>query len=112
MKSAEERFIATGMSYKTAMSSNAFTSGSWGWDVSGSQKNMRKSIAPSAICAPICWSPPKGPLLKAFTGRPVCSVISRAVVPVPHRKCPPSVPLLRDQCDMLLYAYRMHKCPL
>ena len=46
-----------------------------------------KSILPSTIFAPICWSPPRGPLLYPLTGSPVLSVIILAVVPVPHKKC-------------------------
>ena len=63
MKSAEARLQAMGIFHTTAMRKSALTSGSWGCGSSGSQKKMRKSILLSTILAPICWSPPRGPLL-------------------------------------------------
>ena len=38
MKSAEARLLAMGIFHTTAMRKRAFTSGSWGWGSSGSQK--------------------------------------------------------------------------
>jgi glycine oxidase len=62
-KSALARLHAAGMFRSTAIRSSAFTSGSCGCGSSGSQKKISKSIFPSAILAPICWSPsgPDGP---------------------------------------------------
>ena len=88
MKSAVARLFATGISYTTAILRSALTSGSCGCASNGSHKKIMKSICPSTIFAPICWSPPSGPLQYPFTGSPVFSAIRRAVVPVPHRKCP------------------------
>ena len=42
----------------TATRSRALTSGSCGCGSSGSHRNTSRSISPSAIRAPICWSPP------------------------------------------------------
>jgi hypothetical protein len=64
MKSAEARLHDMGMFHTTAMRRRAFTSGSWESDSRGSQKKIRKSMQPSAMRAPICWSPPNGPLSK------------------------------------------------
>ena len=61
--------------------------GSCGCAVRGSEKKIIRSTCPSTTFAPICWSPPRGPLLYPLTGSPVLSVIILAVVPVPHRKC-------------------------
>ena len=82
MKSAEARLQATGMLRTTATRSRAFTSGSCGCGSSGSQKNTSRSIPPSAIRAPICWSPPYGPLRKQVTGRPSRSCSRWPVVAV------------------------------
>ena len=52
---------------------SAFTSTSCGIGVSGSTKKISASIFASAISAPICWSPPSGPLFSrriASSGRP------------------------------------------
>ena len=70
MKSAVARLHATGMLQTTATRSSALTSGSCGCGSSGSQKKTSTSISPSAMRAPICWSPPNGPLRKQVTGRP------------------------------------------
>ena len=64
MKSAEARLQAIGMFQTTAMRRSALTSGSCGCGSSGSQKKIRKSISSLTILAPICWSPPRGPLSK------------------------------------------------
>ena len=69
------------ISYTTAILSNAFTSGSCGCASNGSHRKIIKSICPSTILAPICWSPPNGPLQYPFTGSPVFSEINFAVVP-------------------------------
>ena len=61
-KSAEARLQANGMFHTTATRRRAFTSGSCGIGAKGAQKKMRKSISPSAMREPICWSPPRGPL--------------------------------------------------
>ena len=66
----------------TASRSSALTSGSCGCGSSGSQKKTRKSISPSAISAPSCWSPPSGPLWSFWTPTPSSSSRSVPVVPV------------------------------
>ena len=76
---------ATGMFQTTAIRSSAFTSGSCGRGWSGSQKKIRKSISPSAMRAPICWSPPRGPLWSTVTSRPSSSRTSAPVVAVAYR---------------------------
>ena len=81
MKSAEARLQATGMFQTTAMRSKALTSGSCGCGCSGSQKKMTRSTVPSAMRAPICWSPPRGPLCSLITG--VCNASSSSVPVVP-----------------------------
>ena len=63
------------------------TSTSWGWGSSGSQKNTTKSIRPSAMAAPTCWSPPSGPLRKRVTSRPSSVAMSAPVVPVAYSSC-------------------------
>ena len=62
MKSAEARLHAMGIFQTTAMRNKALTSVSWGCGERGSQKKIMKSMVPSAILAPTCWSPPNGPL--------------------------------------------------
>jgi len=57
-KSAEALLHAMGTFQTTATRRSAFTSGSCDNGANGSQKKIRKSISPSAIRAPICWSPP------------------------------------------------------
>jgi hypothetical protein len=52
---------APGTFHKVARRSSALTPGSWGCGSSGSQKKITMSMSPSAILAPICWSPPSGP---------------------------------------------------
>src|SRR6266478_9855170 len=59
-KSAVARLQATGMLQTTATRSRALTSGSCGCGSSGSRRNTSRSISPSAMRAPICWSPPYG----------------------------------------------------
>src|SRR5674476_597173 len=59
--SAVAKLVATGTFHKVARRSSALTSGSWGCGSSGSQKKITMSMSPSAILAPICWSPPSGP---------------------------------------------------
>src|ERR1035437_5710164 len=58
--SAVAKLVATGTFHKVARRSSALTSGSWGCGSSGSQKKITMSMSPSAILAPICWSPPSG----------------------------------------------------
>jgi hypothetical protein len=87
MKSAEARSQVRGMFQTTAIRSSALTSGSWGWAVRGSQKKMRRSISPSAIQAPICISPPSGPLRTLVTGIPSSSASIPPVVPVAYSSC-------------------------
>ena len=82
MKSAVVRSQATGMFQTTAMRRSALTSVSWDIGWRGSQKKMRKSISPSAIRAPICWSPPSGPLWSLWTSRPSTFSRRAPVVPV------------------------------
>jgi hypothetical protein len=48
------RLHAIGKFHTTAIRSRAFTSGSWGYASSGSQKKIRKSILPSEMREPIC----------------------------------------------------------
>ena len=67
-KSAVDRLQATGTLYTTAMRSRAFTSTSWGCGSMGSQKKISTSTRPSAIMAPSCWSPPRGPERSLVTG--------------------------------------------
>jgi hypothetical protein len=62
MKSADAQLQAIGMFQTTAILKRALTSGLWGCGSRGSQKKIKKSIVPSTILAPICWSPPSGPL--------------------------------------------------
>ena len=57
--SAVATLFATGMFHSAASRSRALTSGSCGCGSSGSQKKISMSISPSAILAPICWSPPE-----------------------------------------------------
>ena len=78
------RLVATGTFQTAASRSSALTSGSCGCGSSGSQKKISVSIAPSAILAPICWSPPTGPLRKRCTGRPISYSRSVPVVPVAY----------------------------
>lgn len=52
-KSADALLQVTGMFQTTAIRNRAFTSGSWGWGSSGSQKKTSASISPSVILAPI-----------------------------------------------------------
>ncbi len=82
MKSAEERLQATGMFHTTAMRSSALMSGSCGSGSSGSQKKITKSTSPSEILAPICWSPPSGPLSSLWIDRSSSSSSNAPVVPV------------------------------
>ena len=82
--SAVARLLATGMFHRVAIRSRAFTSVSCGWGCSGSQKNTRASISPWAMHAPICWSPPSGPLRKRRTGMPSWSARIRPVEPVAY----------------------------
>lgn len=84
MKSAEARLHAMGMFHTTASRNKAFTSGSWGCGSRGSQKKMRKSISPSAIIAPICWSPPSGPLWSLDISIASSCSSSLPVVPVAY----------------------------
>ena len=58
LKSAVARLQAMGMLQTTATRSRALTSGSCGCGSRGSHRNTSRSISPSAIRAPICWSPP------------------------------------------------------
>src|SRR5579863_7716473 len=76
------------------MRNSAFTSTSCECGASGSQKKTTKSILPSAIAAPTCWSPPSGPLRKRVTGRSSSRATSEPVVPVAYRSCRDSVPRL------------------
>lgn len=71
-----------GIFHTTAIRSNAFTSGSCGSGASGSQKKIRKSMEPSAMREPICWSPPNGPLLKTVIFGPNTFFRVFPVVPV------------------------------
>src|SRR6266704_6106655 len=48
---------------------------------------MRISISFSAILAPICWSPPSGPLWSLLISIPSDSSNSLPVVPVAYRSC-------------------------
>jgi hypothetical protein len=73
---------AVGKLYRTAILRTALTSTSWGWDSSGSQKNIRQSSFPLAIMLPISMSPPMGPLLSKMISRGVFSMILLPVVPV------------------------------
>ena len=93
-KSAEARLQAMGIFQTTATRKSAFTSGSCESGASGSQKKMRKSMPPSAIRAPICWSPPSGPLSKVVILQ--SSSFSRIlpVVPVAYNSCISNVPRL------------------
>lgn len=77
MKSAVARLFATGISYTTAILRSALTSGSCGCASNGSHRKIMKSICPSTIFAPICWSPPSGPLQYPFTGSPVLLILNR-----------------------------------
>src|ERR1700733_7254030 len=73
------------MFHTTAILTRALTSESCGCGLIGSQKKMRMSRRPDAMSAPICWSPPSGPLWKQVTGRPRRSPSSLPVVPVAYR---------------------------
>src|SRR5690348_4107180 len=77
------------------MRSRAFTSTSCECGASGSQKKTTKSIRPSAIAAPTCWSPPSGPLRNRATGRASSRSMSEPVVPVAYSSCRESVPRLK-----------------
>ena len=63
------RLQAIGMFHTTAILTRALTSESCGCGLIGSQKKISMSSRPDAISAPICWSPPSGPLWKQVTGR-------------------------------------------
>ena len=76
------RAQVVGMFHTTAMRTRAFTSESCGCGLIGSQKKTSMSRRPDAIRAPICWSPPSGPLWKQVTGRSSCLPSSLPVVPV------------------------------
>lgn len=93
-KSALARLHAIGMFHTTAIRTSAFTSGSCGCDSSGSQKKTSRSMSPSAILEPICWSPPSGPLWKQVISRPSSSASIRPVESVANRLCLASVPWL------------------
>ena len=93
------------------MRRSAFTSTSCGCGSSGSQKKMTESISPSAILAPICWSPPKGPLLSFWTRRPSSFSRSPPVVPVATSRWPARVSRLKRahssrSCFLLSWAMR------
>src|SRR5438067_5766634 len=77
------------------MRRSAFTSTSCECGASGSQKKTTKSMRPSAIAAPTCWSPPSGPLRKRVTGRSSSRAMSEPVVPVAYSSCRESVPRLK-----------------
>src|SRR5512139_2991116 len=118
MKSAVARLQATGMFQTTAIRSNAFTSASCGCSVSGSQKKIIKSISPSAILAPICWSPPNGPLRNLWIGVSSTSSSSLPVVPVAYSSCSIRRRLFhlahsRRSCFLLSWATRAMRflCP-
>src|SRR3989442_6794949 len=51
---------------------------------SGSQKKMRKLISSATILAPICWSPPKGPLWNLVILKPSSRSRISPVVPVAY----------------------------
>ncbi len=80
--SAVATLQATGTFQTAARRSSALTSGSCGWGSSGSQKKTSMSTRPSAIRAPICWSPPTGPDSSRVTGRPSSYSSIVPVVPV------------------------------
>src|SRR5690242_8503256 len=77
------------------MRSSAFTSTSCECGASGSQKKTTKSMRPSAMAAPTCWSPPSGPLRNRVTGKSSSRSMSEPVVPVAYRSCRESVPRLK-----------------
>ena len=93
-KAAEARLQAMGMFHTTAIRNSAFTSGSCGSGASGSQKKMRKSMQPSAMREPICWSPPRGPLSKTVIFELNSASKILPVVPVAYSSCCSRVPLL------------------
>ena len=71
----------------TTNRSNAFTSLSCGCASIGSKKKKTISISPDAIMAPICWSPPNGPLNTFVIFRSSASSINLPVVPVATSLC-------------------------
>lgn len=94
--SAVATFAAIGTFHTAAIRSSALTSGSCGCGSSGSQKKISMSMTPSAIFAPICWSPPTGPDSSRVTGRPSSNSSMVPVVPVAYRWCRDSVPRLNS----------------
>ena len=86
-KSAVARLQAMGVLCTTVTRSRALTLTSWGCASSGSQKKITRSMRPSAMAAPTCWSPPRGPLRKRVTGRPSSLAMSPPVVPVANSSC-------------------------
>ncbi len=82
IRSALATLQATGMFQTAAIRSSALTSGSCGCGSSGSQKKNSMSISPSAIFAPICWSPPTGPDRNRCTSSPSSWCSRLPVVPV------------------------------
>lgn len=71
-----------GMFQRTAIRRSALTSGSCGNCAKGSQKKIKKSILPSEMREPICWSPPSGPLSKMVMSKPNSLAKILPVVPV------------------------------
>jgi len=66
-------------------------SGSWGMGSNGSQKKTNISISPSEIFAPICWSPPNGPLTNLSIGVSSRRSNRWPVVPVAINRCLASI---------------------
>ena len=80
----ETTFVASGTLCTSASLSNADTSGSCGCAVRGSRKKTIRSSSPFASIAPICWSPPLGPLFIRVILSPVSPIINVPVVPVAY----------------------------
>ena len=78
---------ATVMFHTVARRSNALTSGSCGCGSSRSQKKIRTSMTPSAIFAPICWSPPTRPLRKHVRDQCDAPAAAGNEAPLFDRRC-------------------------
>ena len=85
---------ATGIFQTLTRRSKARTSGSCGSCSSGSQKKIRKSSSWREIMAPICSSPPRGPLSRRVMLSPSSRSRMPPVVPVANKMCSLRVPTL------------------
>ena len=91
MKSAAARSQASRMFQATPSRSNLYVA--VGLRFHGSRKDQYVDLS-SAIRAPICWSPPRGPPASVSMGYPVLPPSIFPVVPVATRSCSDKAALL------------------